>query len=134
MLECVHRATNVSSKLSNLQAGANLVLLARREEALKATADQVIAAHKESGAPAGGNVATVTLDVSNREAVKNLWSKVPTDLRKIDILGALFLLYLVIPPHFFWQLTMQALSSVLTALAPSKKARLMPCLQRMSLG
>jgi len=68
------------------RAGANLVLLARREDALKAAADQVVAAHKKSGASVGGNVATVILDISNRDAVKNLWSKVPTELRKIDIL------------------------------------------------
>jgi len=68
------------------RGGANLILLARRENALKETADKVRAAHKEAGATAGGNVATVVLDVSNREAVKSLWSKVPSDLRNVDIL------------------------------------------------
>jgi len=68
------------------RAGSNLVLLARREEALEKTAEQAKAAHKEGGATGGGNVATVVLDVSDREAVKNLWSKVPADLRKVDIL------------------------------------------------
>ncbi|KAG8833760.1 hypothetical protein FRC18_003099, partial [Serendipita sp. 400] len=35
---------------------------------------------------AGGKFAAVTLDVSNREEVKNLWTKVPEDLREVDIL------------------------------------------------
>jgi len=68
------------------RAGSNLILLARREEQLKKTAEQALLAHKDSGVKAGGEVATITLDVSNREAVKNLWSKVPSNLRKVDIL------------------------------------------------
>jgi 3-hydroxy acid dehydrogenase/malonic semialdehyde reductase len=35
----------------------------------------------------GGTVATVQLDVSDRAQVATLWSKVPPDLRNIDILG-----------------------------------------------
>jgi len=67
------------------RAGSNLILLARREDALRKVAEQASAAHKDSGF-AGGEISTVTLDVSNRDAVKNLWSKVPERLRRVDIL------------------------------------------------
>jgi 3-hydroxy acid dehydrogenase/malonic semialdehyde reductase len=48
-----------------------------------------LAAHKESNSSSGGEIATIPLDVSNREAVKSLWSKVPPQLREVDILGTL---------------------------------------------
>jgi NADP-dependent 3-hydroxy acid dehydrogenase YdfG len=54
---------------------------------LKESADQALAARKESGVAAGGVIATVPLDVSNRDAIKNLWSKVPANLRQVDVLG-----------------------------------------------
>lgn len=69
------------------QAGANVILAARRKEALEGVLEQVKAAYKESGAQAGGKFAVVTLDVSKRDEVAALWSKVPDDLRSVDILG-----------------------------------------------
>lgn len=65
------------------RAGSNLILLARREEALKKTAELALAAHKETD---GGQIATIPLDVSNRAAVKDLWSAIPAHLRQVDIL------------------------------------------------
>ncbi|KZT35472.1 NAD(P)-binding protein [Sistotremastrum suecicum HHB10207 ss-3] len=68
------------------KAGSNLILLARREEALQKVAEQAAAAHKASGVVGGGKIATIKLDVSNIGAVNNLWSQIPQDLRNVDIL------------------------------------------------
>jgi len=68
------------------KAGANLILLARREDALKSVAEQAKAAHKASGSTSGGKIATVKLDVSDISAVNNLWSQVPAELRDVDVL------------------------------------------------
>lgn len=45
--------------------------------------------HQEANLPAGvgGNFAAVTLDVSDRAAIKKLWDQVPADLRNVDVLG-----------------------------------------------
>ena len=45
------------------------------------------AAHKEAGAKAGGKFAAIKLDVSDKNAVADLWKDVPQDLRDVDILG-----------------------------------------------
>jgi NADP-dependent 3-hydroxy acid dehydrogenase YdfG len=37
----------------------------------------------------GGQIVTVQLDVSDRAQVAALWSKIPQELRNVDILGAL---------------------------------------------
>ncbi|KAF7363427.1 Short-chain dehydrogenase/reductase family protein [Mycena sanguinolenta] len=68
------------------KAGSNVLLLARREDALKEVQQACIAAHKESGLKEGGNFAPIQLDVSDRAAIAGLWSKVPSNLRKVDIL------------------------------------------------
>ncbi|KAF8329176.1 NAD(P)-binding protein [Cantharellus anzutake] len=68
------------------RAGSNIILAARRTEALKNVAAACEAAHKQSGHQAGGKFATVQLDVSDRVAVGKLWEKVPNDLRNVDIL------------------------------------------------
>jgi 3-hydroxy acid dehydrogenase/malonic semialdehyde reductase len=36
---------------------------------------------------AGGKIATIQLDVSDKTQVAALWDKVPADLRTVDILG-----------------------------------------------
>jgi 3-hydroxy acid dehydrogenase/malonic semialdehyde reductase len=48
------------------------------------------AAHKESGVQAGGKFAAIKLDVSDKNAVANLWESVPQELRDVDILGTSF--------------------------------------------
>jgi 3-hydroxy acid dehydrogenase/malonic semialdehyde reductase len=72
------------------KGGSNLILIARRADALKSVADSCIAAQKESGVQQGGQVATVKLDVSDKEQVAALWQKVPQNLHDVDILGTLF--------------------------------------------
>ncbi|KAJ7685177.1 hypothetical protein DFH06DRAFT_1157711 [Mycena polygramma] len=68
------------------KAGTNILLLARREDALKTVHQACIAAHKESGLKEGGEFAPVQLDVSDRTAIASLWSKVPASLHNVDIL------------------------------------------------
>ena len=72
-----------------VQAGANLILLARRADQLQNVADAASAAHKSAGVQQGGQIAVVQLDVTDRAQVSELWSKVPLDLRNVDILGEL---------------------------------------------
>ncbi|KAJ6547544.1 hypothetical protein B0H19DRAFT_1033392 [Mycena capillaripes] len=68
------------------KAGTNILLLARREDALKTVQQACIAAHKESGHKEGGEFAPIQFDVSDKTAVASLWSKVPNTLRNVDIL------------------------------------------------
>lgn len=68
------------------KAGANVIIAARRQDALATVLESLKAAHKESGVQAGGKFAAVQLDVSNREDVNSLWTKVPQELREVDIL------------------------------------------------
>jgi len=55
---------------------------------LKQVEEACRTAHQEANLQAGigGNFAAVTLDVSDRAAVKKLWDHVPTDLRNVDVL------------------------------------------------
>lgn len=73
------------------QAGANVILTARRMEALEGVLEQVKAAYRGSGVQSGGKFAAITLDVSKRDEVAALWSQVPNDLRNVDILGTIVL-------------------------------------------
>ncbi|KAH9951339.1 NAD-P-binding protein [Amylocystis lapponica] len=68
------------------KGGSNVILCARRVDALKKVAEACVAAHKESGLQQGGNFATVQLDVANAEQVASLFDKVPSELRQVDIL------------------------------------------------
>lgn len=70
-----------------MQAGSNVILSARRADALKSVTEACVAAHKESGLQAGGKFAAVTLDVGDKQQVSSFLERVPDDLRKIDILG-----------------------------------------------
>ncbi|KAG6832400.1 hypothetical protein H0H92_002668 [Tricholoma furcatifolium] len=69
------------------KGGANVILVARRAEMLKAVTDACINAHKQSGVQQGGKFATVVLDVSDKAQVATLFDKVPQDLQDIDVLG-----------------------------------------------
>ena len=69
------------------QGGANVILVARRAEALKSVTDACYAAHKESGLSQGGKFASIQLDVSDKAQVARLWEKVPPELRDVDVLG-----------------------------------------------
>jgi len=68
------------------KGGANLVLLARRADALKKVADACADAHKGSGIQEGGKVATVQIDVSDKAQVNSVLSQIPDELKLIDIL------------------------------------------------
>ncbi|KAF8514076.1 hypothetical protein JB92DRAFT_2920900 [Gautieria morchelliformis] len=68
------------------KAGSNVVLIARRVEALAAVKEACVAAHQQGGSTSGGQFATVALDVGNRPAIKNLWDQIPASLRNVDIL------------------------------------------------
>ncbi|TDL27455.1 NAD-P-binding protein [Rickenella mellea] len=68
------------------KAGSNLILLARRTDALKAVVDAVTSAHQESQVQGGGKFVAVQLDVSDKAQVAALWDKVPKELRNIDVL------------------------------------------------
>ncbi|KAK7014879.1 putative NADP(+)-dependent dehydrogenase acting on 3-hydroxy acids [Favolaschia claudopus] len=68
------------------KAGTNVLLLARRTEALKNVEAACLAAHKESGLKDGGQFASIQLDLADKSAIASLWSKVPSNLRDVDIL------------------------------------------------
>ncbi|KAJ7172494.1 hypothetical protein C8R46DRAFT_1086155 [Mycena filopes] len=68
------------------KAGTNIILLARRADALKSVQQACVDAHKASGLKEGGNFTNIQLDISDRAAVSALWSKVPSSLRDVDIL------------------------------------------------
>ncbi|KAJ7109356.1 NAD(P)-binding protein [Mycena epipterygia] len=68
------------------KAGTNILLLARRADALKTVQQACVDAHKASGLKEGGEFAPIQLDVSDKAAVAALWSKVPSTLRNVDIL------------------------------------------------
>ena len=69
-----------------------MILVARRADQLQKVAEAASAAHRSSGVQQGGQIAVVQLDVTDRAQVSALWSKVPPDLRNVDILGE--------PTHF----------------------------------
>ncbi|KZV97671.1 NAD(P)-binding protein [Exidia glandulosa HHB12029] len=68
------------------KAGSNVILVARRTEALNDVAAACRTAHKESGVNAGGKFASVTLDMSKKEQIAKLWDQVPSELRNVDVL------------------------------------------------
>ncbi|EJF65794.1 NAD(P)-binding protein [Dichomitus squalens] len=68
------------------KGGSNVILAARRTDALKAVAEACTAAHKESGIQQGGKFATVQLDVADKKQIASFIDKIPQDLRSIDIL------------------------------------------------
>jgi len=68
------------------KGGANVILIARRADALSKVSDACVAAHKESGLQQGGRFASIQLDVSDKQQIAALWTKVPKDLRDVDIL------------------------------------------------
>jgi len=63
------------------------VLLARRADALNKVAEACTDAHKVSGIQGGGKVATVQIDVSDKAQVSSVLSKIPDELKSIDVLG-----------------------------------------------
>ncbi|KAI0341679.1 NAD(P)-binding protein [Trametopsis cervina] len=68
------------------KAGSNVILSARRTDALKQITDACVAAHKEAGVKAGGKFAAVSLDVGDKQQVASFLDRVPEELKQIDIL------------------------------------------------
>ncbi|CCL99119.1 uncharacterized protein FIBRA_01133 [Fibroporia radiculosa] len=68
------------------KGGSNVILCARRADALKKVAEACSTAHKESGLQQGGKFVTVQLDVSDKTQVASLFDKVPAELQAVDIL------------------------------------------------
>jgi len=44
-------------------------------------------AHKGAGVQGGGKVATIQIDVSDKTQVNSVLSKIPDDLKSVDVLG-----------------------------------------------
>jgi len=68
------------------KAGSNVILSARRTDALKAVKEACVVAHKESGVKTGGKFAAIALDVGDKQQVATFLDKVPQELKQIDIL------------------------------------------------
>ncbi|OJT06075.1 NADP-dependent 3-hydroxy acid dehydrogenase [Trametes pubescens] len=68
------------------KGGSNVILAARRVDALKSVAEACTAAHKASGLQQGGKFVTVPLDVSDKKQIATFLDNVPEELRKVDIL------------------------------------------------
>ncbi|KAF7793001.1 hypothetical protein EIP86_004106 [Pleurotus ostreatoroseus] len=67
-------------------AGSNVILAARRVDALKTVAEACTAAHKASGVSGGGKFAAVSLDVGDKKQIATFFDRVPDDLKQVDIL------------------------------------------------
>ncbi|KAJ8472690.1 hypothetical protein ONZ45_g2791 [Pleurotus djamor] len=68
------------------RAGSNVILVARRADALQTVASECTSAHKASGATQGGKFATIQADLADKEQVTSILDKIPEDLKKVDIL------------------------------------------------
>ncbi|KAN0077304.1 hypothetical protein V8E55_011159 [Tylopilus felleus] len=68
------------------KGGANIILTARRGDALQNVAEQCTAAHKAAGIQQGGKFVPITLDVSDKNQIASFLEKIPQDLRNIDVL------------------------------------------------
>ncbi|KAG2368529.1 NAD(P)-binding protein [Suillus spraguei] len=68
------------------KGGSNVILTARRVDALQKVADECTAAHKEAGLQRGGKFVTIQLDVSDKSQIDGFLERIPVDLREIDIL------------------------------------------------
>lgn len=68
------------------KAGSNLILTARRMDALEQVRQQCVAAHQGAGVQHGGQFVTIPLDVSDKNQIASLPNEIPPDLRNIDIL------------------------------------------------
>jgi len=68
------------------KGGANVILTARRKDALQSVADECTTAHKLAGLQQGGRFFPVTLDISDKSQIASLLDRIPAELRHIDIL------------------------------------------------
>ncbi|KAG9318464.1 NAD(P)-binding protein [Chiua virens] len=68
------------------KGGANIILTARRGDALQSVAEQCATAHKEAGVQHGGKFVPIVLDVSDKNQIASFADKIPAELRNIDVL------------------------------------------------
>ncbi|KAG6329836.1 hypothetical protein ID866_9253 [Astraeus odoratus] len=68
------------------KGGSNLILTARRLDALQKVVQQCVAAHQEAGVQGGGKFVAIRLDVSDKNQIASLLDNIPSDLRSIDVL------------------------------------------------
>ncbi|KAI6036600.1 NAD-P-binding protein [Pisolithus microcarpus] len=66
--------------------GSNVIVTARRADALQKVVERCIAAHKEAGAQCGGQFVAIPLDVSDKNQVASFPDSIPAGLRSVDIL------------------------------------------------
>lgn len=68
------------------KGGSNVIVTARRADALQKVVERCIAAHKEAGAQCGGQFVAIPLDVSDKNQVASFPDSIPAGLRSVDIL------------------------------------------------
>ncbi|KAH7889712.1 NAD(P)-binding protein [Phlebopus sp. FC_14] len=68
------------------KGGSNVILTARRADALQKVVETCVTAHKEAGVQQGGKFAVIQLDVSDKDQIASLLDKIPAELRAIDVL------------------------------------------------
>ncbi|KNZ74253.1 hypothetical protein J132_07567 [Termitomyces sp. J132] len=68
------------------KGGSNVILVARRADALKKVTDACFTAHRESGLQQGGKFVSVVADVSDKAQVASIFDTIPQDLQDVDVL------------------------------------------------
>lgn len=68
------------------KGGSNVIVTARRADALQKVVERCVAAHREAGAQCGGKFVAIPFDVSDKNQVASFPDKIPAELRRIDIL------------------------------------------------
>jgi len=79
-----HEDISFSLDLTPIQAGSNIVLVARRPDALKETVAACEAAHKASGVQAGGKVHTIDTQFNSSSYPLSQFTSVQVDVSKKD--------------------------------------------------
>lgn len=69
------------------KCGANVILTARRADALAEALKECEQANKAGGSGAGGKYATLELDMRDRKALDAVLNKLPVWAKEVDVLG-----------------------------------------------
>lgn len=69
------------------QAGANVVLAARRADKLSAVREECEAANKAGQSGKGGRYAAISLDMRNTEQIDKVLTQLPDWGKDVDVLG-----------------------------------------------
>ncbi|KAA1117430.1 hypothetical protein PGT21_007143 [Puccinia graminis f. sp. tritici] len=68
------------------RAGANLIITARRESVLEQVKQACEKANQDSAVGHGGRVSALVLDMQDPKAIDSFLDRVPSELKKIDVL------------------------------------------------